>query len=389
MKNVYIVGTGTTPVAEHYTRTLTDLALEALHAAVAEVTPVVAPGNIGALYVGNALGDIVAGQAHLGAFLASAAGLAGIEAVRVEAAGASGGAALRQAALAIASGAHDLVAVIGVEKVTDKLDATVETGLALATDSDFEAEQGITLTSQWAMLMRRYMHTYGYPAEAFAPFPVNAHANAAANQDAMYRFSINPDKYKKAGQVASPLNMLDCSSPADGAAVVLLASESVARELKSRSVRLAGSAPATDRLALHDRRDPLWLDAAQQSAANAFRQAGVAPGDVDVLELTDPHGITAALALESCGFVERGSAPRQAADGGIAPGGTTPLATAGGYKARGDVGGAGGIYQVVELIRQLRGEAGAAQVTDARVAFAQCLGGVGATAVTHILINDA
>lgn len=388
MNNVYIVGVGTTPVAEHYTRTLTELALEALNKAITQVTPAVKPADIGALYVANAFGEALAGQSQLGAVLTTAAGLDGIEALRVEAAGASGGAALRQATLAVASGTHALVAVVGVEKVTDRLDDAVEAALALATDTDFEAEHGVTLTAQWALLMRRYMHEYGYAADAFAPFPVNAHTNAASNSEALYRFSINADKYRKAGQIASPLNMLDCATLADGAAVVLLASEGVARELGGPRIRIAGSALATEALALHARPDPLWLGAAQRSAAAALRQARVTHSDIDVLELTDPHGIAAALALEASGFVDRGTAPHHAADGEIVPGGATPLATAGGYKGRGDVGGASGVYQVAELVRQLRGEAGATQVADARVAFAQCLGGIGATAVTHILVAE-
>jgi acetyl-CoA C-acetyltransferase len=385
MNNVYILSTGASPVAEHYTRTLTDLALEALQQALASTTPPIAKERIGALYVANAWGDTLAGQSHLGAVIADAAGISGIEAHRIEAAGASGGMALLQASRAIASGAHDLVAVVGVEKVTDRFDADLAASQALALDTDFEAEHGITLTSLWAMLMRRYMHEYGYEAEAFAPFPVNAHTNSASNPGAMYRFGINADKYRKAGQVASPLNLLDCSSGGDGAAVVLLASETLMREAGVPPVRLAGSSVATDALMLTRRQDPLWPGAVERSATTAMRQAGVTHSDIDVLELSDPHGITAALALEACGFVERGAAPRHAADGGIAITGSTPLATAGGYKARGDVGGANGVYQVVELVRQLRGEAGAAQVAQARVAFAQCLGGVGTTAVTHIL----
>ncbi len=388
MNNVYIIGTGATPVAEHYARSLADLALEALRNAYAEVASAVAPERIGALFVANALGEPLAGQSQLGAALASTAGLPGIPALRIEAAGASGGVALRQAALSVASGAYDLVAVVGVEKVTDKLDEAVEAALALATDADAEAEQGITLNAQWAMLMRRYMHEYGYSAEAFAPFPINAHANGMHNRGALYRFPINASKYKQAMQVASPLNMLDCSSLADGAAVLLLANEGLARELSQSRVRLAASTLATDTLALHARRDPLWLGAVQQSALGALRQAGLSHADIDVLEVTDPHGIAAALALEASGFVERGQAPRHAADGGIALNGATPLATGGGYKARGDVGGANGVYQVVELVRQLRGAAGAAQVAGARVGFAQCLGGVGATAVTHILVAE-
>jgi acetyl-CoA C-acetyltransferase len=232
------------------------------------------------------------------------------------------------------------------------------------------------------------MHEHSYEADAFAPFPVNAHTNAASNPGALYRFGINADKYRKAGQLASPLNMLDCATGGDGAAVVLVASEKLVNELQGPRIRLAGSALATDTLSLMARPAPLWLGAAQHSATAAMRQADVTHKAIDVLELTDPHGISAALALESCGFVETGSAPRHAADGGIAPGGATPLATAGGYKARGDIGGANGVYQLVELMRQLRGEAGAAQVADARVAFAQCLGGVGSTAVTHILVHE-
>jgi acetyl-CoA C-acetyltransferase len=385
MNNVYIVGVGATPVAEHYTRTLVDLWLEALRNALDDTHPPAALERIGALYVANAWGETLAGQAHMGAVLADAAGLHGIEAHRIEAAGASGGVALRQAAMAVASGMHDLVAVAGAEKVTDRFDADLASSQALALDTDFEAELGLTLTAQWALLMRRYMHEYGYAADAFAPFPVNAHTNAAANKGAMYRFPINADKYRKAGQVASPLNMLDCSSGGDGAAVVLLASERLMREMSGQPVRLAGSALATDRLLLAERSDLLWLGAAERSAAAALQQAGKTAADVDVLDVSDPHGIAAALALEACGFVERGGAPRHAADGGITPTGATPIATGGGYKARGDVGGANGVFQVVELVRQLRGKAGAAQVADAHVAFAQCLGGVATTAVTHIL----
>jgi acetyl-CoA C-acetyltransferase len=388
MQNVYILGSGASPVAEHYKRTLTDLSLEALDRALRQADPAIPADRIGALYVANAWGEALAGQGHLGAVLADAAGIAGIEAHRIEAAGASGGVAVLQAARAVASGAHDLVAVLGVEKVTDRFDTHLAASQALALDSDFEAEHGITLTSLWAMLMRRYMHEHSYEADAFAPFPVNAHTNAASNPGALYRFGINADKYRKAGQLASPLNMLDCATGGDGAAVVLVASEKLVNELQGPRIRLAGSALATDTLSLMARPAPLWLGAAQHSATAAMRQADVTHKAIDVLELTDPHGISAALALESCGFVETGSAPRHAADGGIAPGGATPLATAGGYKARGDIGGANGVYQLVELMRQLRGEAGAAQVADARVAFAQCLGGVGSTAVTHILVHE-
>jgi acetyl-CoA C-acetyltransferase len=384
MQQVYIVGTGQTPVAEHWDRTVASLGTEALVGALGTV----APERVGALYVANALGSALQVQSQLGAAVATAAGMYGVEATTIEAAGASGGVALRQAYLAIASGACDLVAVVGVEKVTDVLDGRLEAGLALSGDADWEAIHGATGTAQWAMIMRRYMHQYGYEAADFAPFPVNAHANGATNANAIYRFAISVDKVRAAAMVADPLGMLDCSTVADGAAALLLASEGLARELSGTRIRIAGSAVATDTLALHSRPDPLWLDAAARSSAAALRHAGLSQRDLQVLELTDPHGIAAALALEACGFAERGAGVQCGREGAITPGGATPLATSGGCKARGDTVGANGVYQAVELVRQLRGEAGKTQVSGARVAFAQCLGGIGATAATHIFVAE-
>jgi acetyl-CoA C-acetyltransferase len=384
MRNVYIVGTGQTPVAEHWERTATSLAAEALGGALGQI----APEHVGALYVANALGSTLQVQSQLGAAITSAADLQGTEAYTLEAGGASSGVALRQAYLSIASGAHDLVAVVGVEKVTDVLDGRLEAGLALAGDADWEAIHGTTLTAQWAMLMRRYLHEHGYDAADFAPFPVNAHANGTANPAALYRFPITVDKVCSATMVADPLGMLDCATVADGAAVLLLASEGMARELSGPHIRIAGSAVATDTLALHSRPDPLWLSAAARSASAAIGAAKLAIGDIDVLELTDPHGISATLALEACGFAKRGTGVQLGREGAIRIGGATPLATRGGSKARGDTVGANGIYQMIDLVVQLRGVAGKVQVPGARVALAQCLGGIGATAATHILIAE-
>jgi len=383
MRNTYIVGSGTTPVGEHWDTTLAQLATRALADARTELPP--APE---ALFVANAHAPELAGQALLGAYLASAAQLGEIEAIRIEAGGASGGAALRQATLAVASGAYDIVAVLGVEKTTDLLDGAVEAALALELDGDWEAAAGLTLTAGWALLMHRYMHQYGYEAADFVPFPVNAHRNAAANPQAQYRSAIKPEQVLRSVPVAAPIVMLDSSTPADGAAAVLVAAEHVARELDGPRVRIGGSAVASGPHALHARSDLLWLSAVEAASRRALRQANMRHDKVDVLDLSDQHAIVAALALEACGFAERGSAPRLAAEGAIARDGVLPLATFGGCKARGDAGGALGVYQVAELARQLRGEAGAAAVPDARVAFALCLGGLGSTAAAHVLIRE-
>jgi len=384
MRDTYIIGVGQTPVGEHWDASLSTLALSALTAARKNIEQ-----PIQAMYVANALGGEVAGQTQLGSMLASAAGLAGIEAMRVEAGGASGGAALRQAYLAVASGAYDVVAVVGVEKVTDVLDGTVEAGLALGLDGDYEAAHGLTLTGGWALLQQRYMHVHGYEAAAFAPFPVNAHRNAATNPSAQYRFAIKPEQVLRSAPIAAPIALLDSATPADGAAAVIVAAAHVAHEYAGPHVRIAGSSLSVGPHSLHARSNLLQLEAATHSTQRALQQAQITHDAVDVLELSDQHGIVAALALEASGFTESGTAPHLAADGALALDGALPLATFGGCKARGDAPGALGVYQAVELTQQLRGVAGPNQVRNARVAFAQCLGGLGATAATHILIREA
>jgi len=237
--------------------------------------------------------------------------------------------------------------------------------------------------------MRRYMHEFDCTMADFAGFSVNAHANAKTNPNAMFHNTITAEAFAKAPMVADPVNMFDTAPDADGAAAVLLigadALGKLGLEPSHPLVRIAGSAVATDSLALHDRPDPLFFRAANLSAGRAYKQAGVEPKDISVLELHDAYTVYAALSLEAGGFAPRGMGWRMAMDGGISLKGRTPLSTFGGLKARGNPGGATGVYQIVEAALQLRSEAGANQVADPHWALAQCLGGAGATAVTHIL----
>jgi acetyl-CoA C-acetyltransferase len=186
MNDVVIAGIGQTPVDEHWEISLRELAFEAIEKAQQDA------GGLQpqALIVSNIHAQSLSGQAHLGALLADFAGLAGIEAITVEAAGASGGAALRQAYLSVVAGAVDSAMVVGVEKFTDKITSETEAAVATTLDSDFEAIHGLTPTAQAAMLMRRYIHDYEVPREAFAGFPLTAHANGAGNSNAMFRKAI-------------------------------------------------------------------------------------------------------------------------------------------------------------------------------------------------------
>jgi acetyl-CoA C-acetyltransferase len=236
--------------------------------------------------------------------------------------------------------------------------------------------------------MRRYMYEYRVRHEDFAGFALNSHANAVGNPNAMFRRAITLETFMDAGMVADPINLMDSSPMADGAAALVLCPTEQAREFSGNAVRIAASALATDSLSIHDRHDPLWLQAAQDSAQRAYRQAGVGPGDMDLFELHDAFTIMAALSLEAVGYAERGRGWQLAVDGDIRPGGRIPICTMGGLKARGHPVGATGAYQIVEAVQQLRGEAGDCQLPHARLAMTQNIGGSGSTIVTHILERE-
>jgi acetyl-CoA C-acetyltransferase len=317
----------------------------------------------------------------LGALVADYLGLWGVEAVRLEAACGSAGSAMRQSIIAVASGEKEAVLAIGVEKMTETPGSDTTTALVGAADSEYEGIHGVSFVGLNALVMRRYMHEYGYQHDDFAPFAVNAHANGANNPNAMFRKPITEKTYERGRVVAAPVSLFDASPIGDGAAALLVVPVARAPE----AVRVVGSAVSVDTLAIHDRPDPLWLTAAEQSVQRAYAQAGLGPDDVDLFEAHDAFSIMAALSLEACGFAERGEGVRLAQEGAIFPGGRIPISTMGGLKARGHPVGATGLYQLAEAVLQLRGDAGPAQIDGVRVALTQNIGGSGATIATHLL----
>ena len=383
MRDVSIIGIGQTDVNEQWGMSLRQLALEASRAALSDSHL----DHVDALFVGNMLAGELNGQNNLGALIADVVGLRGIEAITVEAAAASGAAALRQAYLAVAGGLLDCALVVGVEKMSDISGGGAISAQLTGTDSEYEAVHGVTPLSIAAMLMRRYMHEYDAALADFAAFSINAHFNAKTNPHAMFHNQLSVDSFTKAPMVADPINLFDAAAAADGAAAIVITPTESLR-VKNGAVRIAGSAAATDALALAERRDPLWLSAAEASAQRAYQRAGVDATQIDFAELHDEATVLAALSLEACGFTERGAGVNFAKSGAVARNGKVPISTMGGLKGRGHPGGATGVYQIVEAVLQLRGCAGANQIPDAHVALTQSLGANGAVAVTHILTRD-
>ncbi len=380
--NVVISGLGQTSVGEHWDISLRELAFFAIEKALVNNRG----GYPQALYLANMLAPALSHQSHLATMVADFSGLRGIEATTIEASGASGGMAFRQGYMAVASGLVDSVIVAGVEKLTEQTSVNVNSAFATNTDSEYEADHGLTPTSQAALLMKRYIYEYDVPDFAFSGFPVVAHANGASNKNAMFQRAIKPESYQRAGFVSEPLNMFDVAPYADGAAAVILTRAELVADLPEiPTVSVSGSSAVIDTLALHDRQNPIVFNAAKESIAKVYAQSGLGHSDIDLFELFDAYSIFGALSLEAAGFSEAGKGWELAQDGRINLDGEIPISTFGGLKARGYPGGATGVYQIVEAATQLMGLAEENQVKGAKNALVQSLGGPASTAVTHIL----
>lgn len=377
--DVAIVGIGMTPVRKKSTASLRHLGVQAIRAALndAELE------RVDAIYVGNMLADELSGQKHIATLLASHAGLVGVEAVQVRAATASGAAALRVACLAVASGQVELAMAAGVELMSAGPPPTH--ALAMALDAEREIPQGLTLVGANANLMSLYLARYNVRYQDFANLAVNAHRNAASNPYALFRSPVDVDKVLNSRSVSPPLRLYDCSPICDGAAAVIVCRSERARHFRHDPVQILASAVATDRFAVQERPDPLALEAAQLASARVYQQAGITPKDVDFFEVHDAFSIMTCLQLEASGFAERGEGWRLAAEGEIFREGRLPICTMGGLKARGHPIGASALYQVAEIVLQMRGQAGTNQLAHAEVALTHSVGGAGTTMVTHIL----
>ena len=385
MRNVSIIGIGQMPVGEHWDLSVRHIAYNAIAAAMTEA----GTEQVGALFVGNMLSGSLLNQEHLATLIADFCGLRNIETAKIESACASGASAFRIGYMAVASGMHDAVVVCGVEKMTDTASGSTTAGLATAADAEYEAAHGVTFVGLNALIMQRYMYEFNAPIDAFAGFSINAHRNGAHNANAMFQKPISLDTYLHAPMIATPINIMDSSPVCDGAAaVVLVASEQAPQSVNGHhpgAVHVLASASANDTIALHDRKDPLFLEAAYVSSQKAYMQSGVTPADIDFFELHDAFTIMSALSLEATGYARRGEGWHLAADEAIGPDGRIPVSTLGGLKSRGHPVGATGVYQIVEAVQQLRGEAGPGQIENATIGMTQNIGGSGATIVTHIL----
>ena len=257
-------------------------------------------------------------------------------------------------------------------------------------EARYEAPYGaLSPISYYAMAAQRYLHCYGAGTrEGMAEVAVAAREWALLNPVA-YRHgagSLAWDDVLAAPPVSTPLTTADCCLVTDGGGAVVLTALDRARDLPRPPVVVLGYGEATSHTGMATE-DDLLRPAAPDSGRRAFARAGLAPSDVDVVELYDSFTITVLLGLEALGFCEPGEAAGFVADGRTRPGGRFPLDTAGGGLSYCHPG-MYGVLLLVEAVRQLRGECGRRQVTGAEIALAHGTGGVMSTHATVLLGVD-
>lgn len=409
-RGVALVGAGMSKFGAFKGKSSRDLFVEAFEEMLASVDKGIDPKAIQALVIGNFSSDLFENQGHLAPILASWTGLTPIAATRVEDACASAGVALRQGILAIASGLYDVVLVGGVEKMTDLPTEKVTDTLAIAADSQYEIPAGFTFPGFYAAMATAYMAEYGATPETFMKVAIKNHENGSKNEKAQFGAKVSklmdarkasavkkglpaPEwaneleflKDEKANPtIAYPMRLYDCSPISDGAACALLVSEDLAKTYSNNPIYITGSGQASDG-ALHDRATLASIPAAKLAAEQAYQMAGIDAQQIDFAEVHDCFTIAEIIATEDLGFFEKGQGWKAAEAGETASTGSKPVNLSGGLKSKGHPVGASGVGQVVEVWKQLRGEAGERQLPgDLHYGLTHNVGGTGQTCVVHV-----
>ena len=357
---VAVVGAGLIKMGELFDQSYEDMASGAFNAAVASVDKGFDPQSVDAAFVATQRGTLWGQEGIGGNTVPSAIGLAGIPCTRIENACPSGSDAFRVGAMAVASGVHDLVLVIGVEKMRDK--STEEGLLSRAAAGHPIFTRGETAPVLFAPFATRHMHEFGTTREMLASVAVKNHHNGALDPYAHFQDEVTIEQVLESPPVCSPLHLLDCCPQTDGAAAVLLAPAERAHEFTDRPVFVAGFGMATDHPYLHEKTSFVGLEATVLAAQRAYAMAGVGPTDIDMCEVHDCFTITEILDIEDLGFFEKGKGGIASLDGETSLTGRIPVNTSGGLLAKGHPIGATGIAQLTECWWQLRGDAADRQV---------------------------
>lgn len=336
--------------------------------------------NINAVFFSNMCGEKFNGISNISTWISDYIGLSGKLSLRIDTASSSGASAFQTGYLAIASGCYDNVLVLASEKMTHVPTPRVTSVLAEVIDP-LERAHGCTMTAMAAMITRKYMHDYGLKHNELAYVAVKNHKNGSLNPYAHFQKEITIDDVLKSKVVADPLKLYDCSPISDGAAAVLLTS-------KPDKIKVLGIGHGTTHMALQYRDSLTSFTATRIAAKQAFKMANKKPSDIDVAEVHDAFSTFEIINTEDLGFFKHGKGGEGLLAGETKLNGSIPINPSGGLKSRGHPVGVSGLAQIVELVWQLRNEAGARQVKNVETGLSQSIGGIASNNLVNILEVD-
>ena len=302
-----------------------------------------------------------------------------------EAACASGSAAIRTAYMSIKSGMHDIVAVIGVQKMRELSTEEILALMGRVGDVQWESIFGTTFPGYYALYANRHMHEFGTTKEQMAMVAVKNHYYGSMNPHAFFRKEVSLEKVIGSDEVAYPLNVFDCCANADGAACVILTNEKLAKKFSDTPIWLEGLGSASAQMSLLRRPNLVEIPSAVEAAKQAYAQAKVKPSDIQVADVHDCFTIAEIMAYENLGFCPKGKGGKFIEEKQSYIGGKIPVNVDGGLKAKGHPVGATGVSMTTEIVKQLRGEAGKRQVTGAEIGLTHNVGGIGQYTLVQIL----
>lgn len=362
MSEAYIVGAAMIPMAKHRESSYSGLAIPAVLNALKSAG--VSPKEVDAVVCGHAFGGMLTGQR-----IVKEMGIGAVPVTNVDNACSGGATALHLAWKDVQAGRHDIVLVIGVDKLTQFGGGT----LPLVTE-DPEVQQGMVMPALYAMRARRYLHERGVGLDTLAGVSVKARRHGARNPYAQFRSEVTTEEVLASRPICDPLTLLQCCPTGDGAAAVLVVSEAARKRLGRPAVRIAASILHSGE-ATAGFRDMLRPEISYHSAADAYEAAGFGPQDLDLVELHDAFSIAELVYYEALGLCEPGGSAAFLKAGRSTYGGDVVVNPSGGLLSKGHPVGASGVAQAVEVYWQLTGQAGERQVPDAKLGLSHVTGG--------------
>jgi len=277
----------------------------------------------------------------------------------------------------IRSGLHQVVAVIGFQKMSELTSAESQERMLRGGDIMWESPFGAMMPAYYAMFARAHMNQYGTTEEQLAKVKVKSGKYSVMNPKAMYQKETTVEKVLKSRVITSPLKLFDCCANADGASCMILAGEDVAKKITDTPVWITGLGLASASMSLTGRNTVSSLSCAVEAGKQAYEMADLKPDDIHVAEVHDCFTIAEIMAYEDLGFCKRGDGGKLIDDEETYIGGRIPVNIDGGLLSKGHPIGATGGSQIRTIVLQLRGEAGKTQVDGAETGLVHNIGGIG------------